>query len=106
MKRKGLNIREVIPYVKESQILTDYEERFNDYIIRIKIFKVPILRKRNIGLKYSLVLIKNGIKIVGFDNHENKVPHVHIYDKEFSYIFINQYKLINDFYLEIRSHIK
>jgi len=106
MKRKDLNNRYDIPYGKETQLLRDYTEKVGEYTIKIRIIKVPISEKNKIGLKYSLVLIRGGLRIVGFDNHEGKEPHVHIKDKEYKYVFLNEYKLMNDFYDEIERHVK
>ena len=50
------------------------------------------------GLKYSLVYIQNGKRIIGFDNAEGKGDHKHHRGKEYGYDFTNVDNLIKDFY--------
>ena len=55
------------------------------------------------GIKFSLVLIRNNKRLIGFDNHEHHMAHKHIKNKVFVYDFVCVDKLIEDFYEEI-SH--
>ncbi|HHT9146678.1 MAG TPA: toxin-antitoxin system TumE family protein [Candidatus Wunengus sp. YC61] len=73
-----------------------------DCIIEITIWSVPTSVDKPQGYKYSLVYIKNGSLIVGYDNAEDKGDHRHYADKEEPYKFKSINKLFEDFYIDLR----
>lgn len=73
-----------------------------DSIIEITIWSVPTSVDKPHGYKYSLVYIKNGSRIVGYDNAEGKGDHRHYGDKEKPYEFKSINKLFEDFYIDLR----
>ena len=73
-----------------------------DSIIEITIWSVPISADKPHGYKYSLVYIKNGRRIVGYDNAEGKGDHRHYGDKEEPCEFKSINKLFEDFYIDLR----
>lgn len=89
-----------------SHIVINKITKFKDYIIKLTGFQFERSNKNPLGLKYSFVLIKEGIRILGYDNHENKPPHIHRGNKEYPYKFINIETAIDDFYKEVRNIIK
>ena len=56
------------------------------------------------GLKYRLVYIKDGKRVVGYDNERGKGDHRHIGSKESRYIFRSIDQLVRDFWDDIRRH--
>lgn len=72
-------------------------------IIEIKIWLVPKSKEKPYGYKYSLVYIKNGKRIMGYDNAEGKGDHRHYDDKEMPYKFESVKKLFEDFYKDLRE---
>jgi hypothetical protein len=44
----------------------------NGDIVEMKMWRVPVSKERPQGVKYSLVYIKGGERIVGYDNAEGK----------------------------------
>ena len=73
----------------------------NGDIIEIKIWQVPESKDKHHGLKYSLVYIKNGERIAGYDNAEGKGDHRHYKTEEYRYRFKDIDGLIKDFYEDI-----
>ena len=71
---------------------------FKNYIIKLTGYKFERSDKNPLGLKYSFVLIVDNVRILGYDNHENKPQHVHRGNKEYPYKFTNIETAINDFY--------
>lgn len=51
--------------------------------------------------KYRLVYIKDGQRIIGFDNERGKGDHKHVGDMELPYIFVTVNELIDDFIEEV-----
>jgi hypothetical protein len=55
------------------------------------------------GLKYRLVYIVDGIRVVGFDNERSKGDHCHLDGVEHPYRFQSLERLIEDFIAEIEK---
>ncbi len=49
----------------------------NGDIVEMKIWQVPRSKDKPHGLKYSLVYIRDGKRIIGYDNAEGKGDHRH-----------------------------
>ena len=89
-----------------SHIVIDKITKFKNYIIKLTGYQFEKSNKNQLGLKYSFVFIKDNARILGYDNHENKPPHVHRYNKEYTYNFIDIETAINDFYKEVKNIIE
>ena len=87
--------------------LVFYDKKVLDYehLMEIKIWKVKKDKYNPEGFHYSLVLIKNNKRILGYDNHERKGHHKHSYDKELPYNFEDIDKLISDFYSDLKEMV-
>jgi len=68
-----------------------------DEIVEVKIWQMPKSLERPHGIKFSVVYVKGGKMLLGYDNAEQKVYHRHYLDKEAPYEFENIWKLIDDF---------
>ncbi len=86
-----------------SHIVINKITKFKNYIIKLTGYRFKKNDKNPLGLKYSFVLIKDNIRILGYDNHENKQPHVHRYNKEYSYKFKDIETALDDFYKEVKE---
>ena len=70
-------------------------------IIEMKIWKVPVSKSKPHGIKFSLVCIREGNRIIGYDNGEGKGYHKHYGNKEYPYHFRAVNTLIEDFYGDV-----
>jgi hypothetical protein len=66
-------------------------------IVEMKLWKVPASKDKPHGLKYSLVYIRDGKRIIGYDNAEGRGDHRHHGQKEQRYQFRDVDALIEDF---------
>ena len=73
-------------------------------IVEIKILKVEKTETEPYGIKYSLVYIENGKRVIGYDNYDRKGDHKHYFGKEIPYKFENVDKLIRDFLDDIEKY--
>ena len=87
----------------QSHIVINKITKFKDYFIKLTGYKFEKSSKNPLGLKYSFVLVKGNVRILGYDNHENKAPHVHRGNKEYSYDFTDIETAIDDFYKEVKK---
>ena len=73
-------------------------------IVEIKVLKVEKTETEPYGIKYSLVYIENGKRVIGYDNYERKGDHKHYLGKEIPYKFENVDKLTRDFLDDIEKY--
>lgn len=72
-------------------------------IVEMKIWQAPHSKDRPHGLKYSLVYIQEGKRIIRYDNAEGKGDHKHYRNKEYPYHFKDMDTLIEDFYNDVEK---
>jgi hypothetical protein len=75
----------------------------NGNIVEMKIWQVPETPDKPHGLKFSLAYIKEGKRVIGYDNAEGKGDHRHFQEKEYPYAFKNMETLVEDFYKDIET---
>ena len=73
-----------------------------DEIVEVKIWQVPKSPDRPHGIKFSVVYVKGGKRLLGYDNAEQKGYHRHYLDKEAPYKFENIWKLLEDFKIDLQ----
>jgi len=71
-------------------------------IVEIKAWYVKKTKDKPHGLKYSLVYIREGKRIIGYDNSEGKGDHRHYKGIEEPYLFKSVDKLVEDFFNDVR----
>lgn len=69
----------------------------------MKLWMVPRSKRAPSGLKYSLVYIREGKRIIGYDNAEGKGHHRHYKGREFVCDFRGVDNLIHDFYEDVEK---
>ena len=74
----------------------------NGDIVEIKAWRVKETPDKPHGFKYSLVYIREGIRIIGYDNSERKGDHRHYKDNAYHYEFKGIDKLMEDFFNDVR----
>ncbi|MEO0249806.1 MAG: DUF6516 family protein [candidate division WOR-3 bacterium] len=72
-------------------------------IVEMKIWEVPRSSKDALGLKYSLVYIRGGKRLIGYDNAEGKGHHRHVGRQEHPYAFRDVEVLIQDFLEDVKK---
>lgn len=87
----------------KSHIVINKITKLKNYIIKLTGYRFEKSDKNPLGLKYSFVLIKDNARILGYDNHENKLPHIHRGNKEYPYDFTDIETAIDDFYKEVKK---
>ncbi|MHB8248439.1 MAG: toxin-antitoxin system TumE family protein [Acidithiobacillus sp.] len=81
-----------------AKLLYRFKEVYGHGVIEGAIWDVPApLPPSEHRVKYRLVYIVNGHRLVGYDNERGKGDHKHIRDKEFPYVFQDVATLIRDF---------
>jgi len=84
-------------------------DRFYDpfgNLVEMKLWSVPVTEHTPNGVKYSLVYIVNGERVVGYDNERGKGDHKHIEGTEIFYSFIVVDVLVEDFRIDVEEFIR
>ena len=84
-------------------------DRFNDHFgnfVETKLWSVPVTGHTPYGVKYSLVYIVNGERVVGCDNGRGNGDHKHIEGTEISYVFVDIDVLVEDFANDVEEFIR
>lgn len=72
-------------------------------VIEMVIWQLPTATaERSHGLKYRLVYIVSGKRVVGYDNERGKGDHEHLGATEENYSFVSVEQLIADFLADVR----
>jgi hypothetical protein len=88
-----------------SKIYVKHDHLDTEVVIELKVWELPVSEKYPNGIKYSLfcVNVEDSRVVVGFDNHHPKGHHLHIDDEEQHYFYVDEEKLIEDFYSLVKA---
>lgn len=56
--------------------------------------------------KYRLVFVRNGKRVIGYDNGRGKGDHRHLGKTEASYRFVDEAQLLDDFWQDVKEATK
>jgi len=90
--------------MNEKALLIDQSKRRlpDGGLIEWVIWQVPMpVPPTTHGFKYRLVYIRDGVRVVGFDNERGKGDHMHLDGQELPYTFTGIDQLLADFFHEI-----
>jgi Family of unknown function (DUF6516) len=86
-----------------ARLLFHKKQLYRDGIVEMVIWQLPQAdAERPHGLKYRLVYVREGKRIVGYDNERGKGDHKHIADQELPYRFSGVRDLVRDFWTDVR----
>jgi len=51
--------------------------------------------------KYRLVFVRDGKRLVGYDNERGKGDHRHLGENELPYLFVDETRLLEDFWQDV-----
>lgn len=90
--------------MKAQLIISDKSIDEDFGILQIVIWKVPDpVPPTTHGFKYRLAYIREGKRVVGFDNERGKGDHKHVGDREHAYRFTTIEQLLEDFSEEVEK---
>ena len=86
-----------------ARLLYHKKQEYRGGIVEMMIWQLPASdEERPHGLKYRLVYVKEGRRIVGYDNERGKGDHRHIREKEYRYVFRGIDQLVSDFWDDLK----
>jgi hypothetical protein len=91
--------------MKARLLLRDKKTLASGALVEIVIWKLPHnTPEQPHGLKYRLVYVKDGRRLVGYDNETGKGDHKHLEESESPYRFVSIDQLIADFWHDVREY--
>ena len=91
----------------KARLLVHRKERNKDgHITELKAWIVSATEHTPHGLKYSVVYIVNGVRVIGYDNERGKGDHRHLAGVEKQYSFISMAQLVIDFNADVIRYLE
>ncbi len=88
----------------DAKLLYRFKEAYGPGVIEGVIWEVPVpVTPSEHHVKYRLVFIVNGCRLVGYDNERGKGDHKHIREDEIAYSFRDVATLIRDFMRDVEE---
>lgn len=85
-----------------AKLFLHTKEIKGDEIVEIKIWQLPQADDKPHHIKFSVVYIRGGKRLLGYDNAESKGFHRHFEEREEAYQFVNMRKLLDDFKRDLK----
>ena len=91
----------IIPTMK-AKIILHTKEMKGEETVEMKVWQVPKSSEKPHGVKFSVVYIKSGQRLIGYDNAESQGYHRHSGEEIDPYRFTDIWKLIDDFKKDLK----
>ena len=95
-----------MPIIKATLLAHRKERNEDGHITELKAWIVPKTENTPYGVKYSVVYIVNGVRIIGYDNERGKGDHRHFAGVERPYAFISMVQLVADFNTDVTRYLE
>ena len=91
----------------DAELLVHEKRSHAGGVIEIVVWRVPApVPPAGHPFKYRLVFARDGRRIVGCDNERGKGDHRHLGRKELRYEFVDEVKLLKDFWQDVKEATK
>lgn len=91
----------------KAELLYREKRRHAGGIIELLVWRVPKpVPPSEHPFKYRFVFIRDGIRIIGYDNERGKGDHKHLGEIELPYHFVNETRLLEDFWQDVKEATK
>lgn len=92
---------------KNAELLHREKRSYAGGIVEIAVWRVPEPVTPSEHLcKYRLVFVRDGKRVVGYDNERGKGDHRHLGKTEMLYRFVDEAQLLDDFWQDVKKATK
>lgn len=89
---------------KDADLLYREKRTHAGGIIEMVVWRVPEpVPPSGHPFKYRLVFVRDGKRLVGYDNERGKGDHRHLGETELSYTFVDELRLLEDFWQDVKE---
>ena len=87
-----------------AKLLYREKRTYADGIIEMVVWRMPDpVPPSEHPFKYRLVFVRDGKRLVGYDNERGKGDHRHIGKTEMHYKFVDENQLLEDFWQDVKE---
>lgn len=91
----------------KARLLYREKRSYAGGIIELVIWQVPEpVPPSEHPFKYRLVFVRDGKRVVGYDNERGKGDHRHEGETEIGYTFVDETRLLEDFWRDVKEAAK
>ena len=91
----------------KAELLYHEKRSYAGGIIELVIWRVPEpVPPSEHPFKYRFVFVRNEIRVIGYDNERGKGDHKHLGETELPYNFVNEIRLLKDFWQDVMEATK
>ena len=95
------------PMKPDAELLYREKRSYAGGIIEMVVWRVPApIPPSEHPYKYRLVYVRDGKRLVGYDNERGKGGHRHLGTVEVTYIFVDETRLLEDFWQDVKEAAK
>ncbi len=88
----------------EAELILRSRNHFKTGVVEMVVWKVPApVPPSAHPFKYRLVFLRDGKRLVGYDNERGKGDHKHLGGREMSYRFVDIDTLMRDFLRDVEN---
>lgn len=93
-----------MPYMAEARLLLKTRNAHARGIVEMVVWQVPKpVPPSEHPFKYRLVFVRDGKRVVGYDNERGKGDHKHLGQRELQYRFVDIETLVADFLRDVEA---
>lgn len=87
---------------KTAELLYREKRSYAGGVIEMIVWRLPEpIPPSEHPYKYRLVFVRDGKRVVGYDNERGKGDHKHLGERELRYRFVDEDKLLDDFWRDV-----
>lgn len=89
---------------RNAELLYREKRIYAGGIIELVVWRVPEpVPPSEHSFKYRLAFVRGGKRVVGYDNERGKGDHRHVGKTEMSYAFVDEGRLLEDFWQDVKE---
>ena len=86
-----------------AELLLDFKEVTENEIIEVKAWRVPKSKEYPEGINYRMAFIRDGKRILGYDNNTFEGHHKHFFGRKTQITFTSLEQLFSQFMEEVKT---
>lgn len=92
---------------KDAELVYREKRSYAGGVVELVVWRVPApVSPSEHPFKYRLAFVRDGERVVGYDNERGKGDHKHIGKKEMPYQFVDEERLLLDFWQNVKEVTK
>lgn len=92
---------------KNAELVYREKRSYAGGVVEILVWRVPApVPPSEHMFKYRLVFLRDGKRVIGYDNERGKGDHRHLGKRQMAYRFVDETQLLDDFWQDVKEASK